>query len=65
MVLSALKDDPELVNIPVVVVSSVGNRRFVHAMGADDYVPKPIDWNALGKTVNKLSSNCRKSGAIL
>lgn len=65
MVLSALKDNPGLESIPVVVVSSVGNRRFVHAMGADDYVPKPIDWDALGKMVNKLSSNCRKSGALL
>ncbi len=64
MVLTALKDNPQLASIPVVVVSSVGNHRFVHAMGADDYVSKPIDWDALGKTVNRLSSDHRKSGAL-
>lgn len=64
MVLGTLKETPELASIPVVIVSSVGNRRFVHAMGADDYVPKPIDWKALGKTVNKLTRDYRKSGAL-
>ncbi|MFV1997505.1 MAG: response regulator [Acidiferrobacterales bacterium] len=60
MVLSALKDKSKVANIPVVIVSSVGNKRFVHAMGADDYVSKPIDWEALGKTINRLSSDSRK-----
>lgn len=64
MVLSTLKETPELASIPVVIVSSVGNKRFVHAMGADDYIPKPIDWKALGKTVNKLARDHRKSGAL-
>ncbi|MEE8388654.1 MAG: response regulator [Acidiferrobacterales bacterium] len=64
MVLSTLKETPELASIPVVIVSSVGNERFVHAMGADDYVQKPIDWKALGKIVNKLSGNNRKLGAF-
>lgn len=64
MVLSALKDQSDLASIPVIIVSSVGNKRFVHAMGADDYVPKPIDWKALGKTVNRLSSDSRKSGVF-
>lgn len=64
MVLSALKEIPELASIPVVIVSSVGNKRFVHAMGADDFVPKPVDWNALGEIINKLTQDCRKSGAF-
>lgn len=65
MVLSALKEIPELASIPVVIVSSVGNKQFVHAMGADDFVPKPVDWDALGEIVNKLTQDCRKSGALL
>jgi CheY-like chemotaxis protein len=64
MVLSALKDKSSVADIPVVIVSSVGNKRFVHAMGADDYVPKPIDWKALGVTVNRLSSDSRKTGVF-
>jgi len=62
MVLSALKDRPDVAEIPVIIVSSVGNRRFVHAMGADDYVAKPIDWKALGKSVNRLCGEHRKTG---
>jgi len=64
MVLSALKDDARLASIPVVVISSVGNRRFVHAMGADDYVTKPVNWRVLGKTISKLSGNHRELGAL-
>lgn len=64
MVLSALKDKSDVADIPVVIISSVGNKRFVHAMGADDYIPKPIDWKALGKTVNRLSSDSRKTGVF-
>jgi len=64
MVLSALKDKPKVANIPVVIVSSVGNRRFVHAMGADDYVTKPIDWKKLGKAINRLSNDSRKMGSF-
>jgi CheY-like chemotaxis protein len=51
IVLSTLKDDPQLAGIPVIIVSGVGNQQFVHAMGADDYVSKPVDWNELGRKV--------------
>jgi CheY-like chemotaxis protein len=61
IVFSALKDNPELARIPVVVISGVGNKRFVHAMGADDYVPKPVDWSKLGKVVQKLSNRFRSA----
>lgn len=61
IVFSALKDDADLARIPVVVVSGVGNKRFVHAMGADDYVPKPVDWGKLGKVVQKLSNKFRSA----
>jgi CheY-like chemotaxis protein len=59
IVFSSLKDDPELAGIPVVVVSGVGNKRFINAMGADDYVPKPVDWDKLGKVAQKLSNRSR------
>lgn len=56
IVLSTLKENPKLAGIPVIVVSGVGNQQFVHAMGAEDYVPKPVDWNELGRKVASLSS---------
>ncbi|MGA7932448.1 MAG: response regulator [Kovacikia sp.] len=46
-VLSALKADPELADIPVIVLTIVDNRDFGFALGAADYLTKPIDYNRL------------------
>ncbi len=43
-VLSTLKADPELAKIPVVMVTFVGERGLATALGATDYVPKPVEW---------------------
>ena len=42
-VLSALKSDPELADIPVVMVTMTDDRHMGYALGAADYVTKPID----------------------
>ncbi len=54
MVLTKLKEDPELFDIPVVVVSSVGNEQIALAMGAQAYVQKPVDWKRMVDTVKSL-----------
>ena len=46
-VLSALKADPELAAIPVVMVTFVSERALATSLGAADYVLKPIDWTRL------------------
>ncbi len=46
-VLSALKADPELASIPVVMVTFVTERALASSLGAADYVVKPVDWNRL------------------
>ncbi len=43
-VLSTLKADPELAKIPVVMVTFVGERGLATALGATDYVSKPVEW---------------------
>ena len=42
-VLSALKEDPELENIPVTMLSIVDDRRIGFTLGASEYLTKPID----------------------
>ena len=42
-VLTALKADPVLADTPVVVVTMTDDRRMGYALGAADYVNKPID----------------------
>jgi CheY-like chemotaxis protein len=46
-VLSALKADPELARIPVVLVSILDDQPMGFALGASDYVTKPINWERL------------------
>ena len=42
-VLKTLKDDPELQQIPVVLVTMVENRSMGYSLGAAEYLSKPID----------------------
>ncbi len=49
-VLSALKADPELGDIPVVMVTFVEQRALAASLGATDYVLKPVRWDRF-KTV--------------
>ncbi|MDX7952813.1 response regulator [Lichenihabitans sp. Uapishka_5] len=44
-VLSALKADPDLASIPVVMVTFVDQRSLAEALGAADYVLKPVRWD--------------------
>ncbi len=41
--LAALKADPDTADIPVVIVSMTDDRRLGHALGACDYLVKPVD----------------------
>ena len=49
MTLSALKADPELAAIPVVMVTMAGEAEMSIALGAADFLPKPIDRNRLNQ----------------
>jgi signal transduction histidine kinase/CheY-like chemotaxis protein/streptogramin lyase len=46
-VVSALKADPELSDIPVVMLTIVDDQKLGYTLGAADYLTKPIDWKRL------------------
>ncbi len=46
-VLSAFKTDPELADIPVVVMTIVDDKNKGFALGAADYLTKPVDYRRL------------------
>ncbi len=49
MVLSKLKATPELASIPVIITTMIDNNKELgFALGATDYLPKPIDRSRLG-----------------
>ena len=55
-VLQDLKANPELANIPVVMLTMTDERNRGYALGAADYMIKPIDRDALRKLITKFWS---------
>ncbi|CBN57872.1 MULTISPECIES: response regulator [Kamptonema] len=52
-VLAALKADPDLADIPVILLSFVGNKSLGFALGASDYLTKPVDGKRLAHLLSK------------
>lgn len=46
-VLTALKADPVVADIPVIMLSIMDEKQMGYALGAADYLTKPIDWERL------------------
>jgi CheY-like chemotaxis protein len=55
-VLAALKGDPQLADIPVVLVSIEDNRSRGYSLGATEYITKPIDRERLISVLKEISS---------
>jgi len=51
-VLSSLKHDPELSDIPVIMMTLLDNKEMGIALGATEYLTKPIDWQRLGRLLD-------------
>jgi len=52
-VLSALKSDPELTDIPVIMITITDETQMGYALGATDYLAKPIEWKRLAAILKK------------
>jgi hypothetical protein len=52
-VLTALKSDPELAGIPVIMLTIVDDKHLGYTLGAADYLTKPIDWERLTTILRK------------
>jgi len=55
-VLSALKADPEVADIPVVMETIVNEKGLAFSLGAEDYLTKPIQWPRLKKVLERFRS---------
>ena len=55
-VLSAMKEDAVLAEIPVIMVTIVNNQNIGFSLGAADYLTKPIDRDRLVRAVEKCCS---------
>ena len=54
-VLSVLKNDPDLGEIPIVILTMVDNKNLGYALGATEYLMKPIDRERLAAVLRKYS----------
>ena len=61
-VLTALKADPKLADIPVVMASFVHEPGLASALGAADYVVKPVEWDQLKTVMQRFRAT---EGAVL
>jgi PAS domain S-box-containing protein len=64
-VLKKLKADPDLKDIPVVMVSMVGDKATSYALGAVDTMQKPVDRSRLKALVARYSQSGEKSALIV
>jgi CheY-like chemotaxis protein len=64
-VLRRLKADPELHDIPVVLVTILGDREMGYALGAADYLTKPIDTDALLRALGRFMPTGRRAEVLV
>lgn len=55
-------NDPEIANIPVVVVTAAGAREQIPAIDADGWLSKPVDFDRLLETIDPL---CRRTNPLI
>jgi DNA-binding response OmpR family regulator/anti-sigma regulatory factor (Ser/Thr protein kinase) len=64
-VLAAIKANAELVDIPVVMMSMVDNHNLGYALGANDYLIKPIDLRQLLSVLQKYHIDPDRNSVLL
>jgi hypothetical protein len=63
-VLTALKADPRLADIPVIMLTMVDEKNLGYALGAYEYLTKPVDRDRLASILRKLGPRA-ESGQVL
>ena len=59
-ILQEIKSDTEMKEVPVIISSIIDNNELGFALGASDYLVKPIDRNSLFQKLNELSFSKKK-----
>ncbi|WP_416356920.1 response regulator [Aureimonas phyllosphaerae] len=62
-VLTELKGDPEVSAIPVVMITIIDEHSLGYALGAADYLLKPVEWNRLKAVLDRFRTS--DNGLIL
>jgi len=65
MVLSEMKKEPQLANIPVIIVSLIEDKSIGYSLGAAEYLTKPINRNELSIILQKYLSSSQISQRVM
>src|SRR5437588_12471872 len=63
--LAALKADPQLADIPVVMLTIADNQNMGYSLGAAEYLTKPIDRDRLANLLKKYASSGQVRSALV
>ncbi|GMT42533.1 MAG: hypothetical protein IEMM0002_0944 [bacterium] len=64
-VLKALKANPGLAGIPVIILSVLNDMSMGYALGAADYMTKPIDWDHMLRSIKEFSRKTAKNQVLV
>ena len=64
-VLSQLKSEPTLADTPVILISMTDDKNLGQALGAAEFLTKPVDWNALGRVLRRYAHEDTESLALV
>jgi PAS domain S-box-containing protein len=64
-ILSALKSDPDLADIPVIMLTIVDDKELGYALGATDYLTKPLDRDRLVEVLRKRCGSGKAYRALI
>ena len=64
-VLSKLKDDADLTDIPVIMITIVQERALGLSLGAADYLTKPVEWERLKSILDRYRSSGSAQSALI
>ncbi|MDM8539069.1 response regulator, partial [Desulfobacterales bacterium HSG17] len=64
-VLGHLKSDPEISDIPVIMLTMVDDKNMGFALGASEYMVKPVDYNLLAALLAKYQNKSKVSPVLI
>ncbi len=64
-VLRALKADPALEDIPVILMTITDDQNLGYALGAAEYLTKPVDWDRLGSILGRLQPGHEQTALVV
>jgi len=64
-VLTALKENPDLADIPIIIVTITDDKNMGYALGAADYLTKPIEPTRLTAILKKYTSVAQRASVLV